>query len=116
MAFVYKGYGFLTSLIFILADRYILKRKPTFLETLGVVFIGRVTLDAAVFSLYYFTGEWFLGATLNDLSDSILIFVFWIIWFFCEKYDERRERSKKAAEEREKEEKSKKEERKAREA
>jgi|GEM_PF-6514239 len=115
MGFMYKGYGFLTSLIFILADRYVLKRKPTFLEVLGVVFIGRVTLDAVIFSLYYFTGEWFLGASLNDLSDSILIFVFWLIWFFCEKYDERRERSRKVAEEA-KEEKGKKEERKPREA
>jgi hypothetical protein len=49
------------------------------------------------------------------LSDSILIFVFWLIWFFCEKYDERRERSRKAAEEA-KVEKGKKEERKPREA
>jgi hypothetical protein len=40
MGFMYKGYGFLTSLIFILADRYVLKRKPTFLEVLGVVFKG----------------------------------------------------------------------------
>jgi len=92
MPLVYKGYGFLASLFFIFADRYVLKRRPTFLETLGVAFIGRVALDAVIFSLFYFTGEWFLGATLNDLADSILIFVLWIIWFFCEKYDERKEK------------------------
>ncbi|QLJ52787.1 MAG: hypothetical protein Sv326_0612 [Candidatus Fermentimicrarchaeum limneticum] len=97
-----------------------MKRRPTFLETLGVAFIGRVALDAVIFSLFYFTGEWFLGATLNDLADSILIFVLWIIWFFCEKYDERKEKMGKntVEEPKPKEEKGKKqaEERRSREA
>ena len=76
----YRGYGFILGLVLVLVQWRLSKRKPNFMSQIGIVSIGRMTLDAFNYAIFYVSGgSLLLGASMSDLSDSLLILVVWIL-------------------------------------